>query len=143
MPRNSQSNSRSSSPSRPSKTLPTYAPPPKIWHSSSTLPAPQRPITVPERPTLGQTMKEGFGFGVGIETAKYLMGSFFGTRNYSTAPPQAPQPQTNPAYEQCLEFNKDFPDVCKPFLAKEPSSWKKCMEMNHYQSKYCNESPAN
>jgi hypothetical protein len=120
MPRQS-----SSSPSKP-----TFAPPPKIWYSNQ---------PSDSQPSLGQTVKQGFGMGVGMEAGRALVGSFFGSNRSIVV--QQPQlvAQTNAEYNQCLEWNKTTPDICKPFLSKDPSSWKQCMEMNYFKASYCDQ----
>ena len=124
MPR--QGSSSSGSPAKP-----TYAPPPKIWYSSSS--------TALQAPTLGQSVKQGFGMGVGMEAGRSLVGSLFGTSKPTQIQEPSLVPQTNPTYERCLEWNKQNPDVCKPFLSKDPSIWKQCMELNFFQASYCDQ----
>jgi hypothetical protein len=54
--------------------------------------------------------------------------------------PHAPHPQPyfiSENYIQCVEANKEKPEVCKPFLSKEKSPWTQCMEMNFYRSDLC------
>ena len=106
MPRfSSKSSSRSSSPTRNSSTVS------KPISTSSV--APFRPSSVPAtyhapQPTLMQSMKEGFGLGVGVSIARNLVDRAFGTVVASapvvatTAPKQTVLYDTK-LYEQCIQ----------------------------------------
>ena len=135
MPRQSNSSSSSS---------PSYRslPPPKLWHQApprySPPPAlPSLPVQVQSKTGLLQSVKEGVGLGIGSSIGHSIVRSFgFGA---PTAPTYSPT-QSSPAraeYTQCLESNKDKPQVCTPFLSKEKSPWTECMELNGYQSSTC------
>jgi hypothetical protein len=90
MPRSSSS-SRSPAHSKVSSVLPARAAPPVPVASSiqpSHPPITQVPSVSIERPTLGQSMKEGFGVGVGMSVARNLMDRWFA--------PSAAQPQATP-----------------------------------------------
>lgn len=40
-------------------------------------------------------------------------------------------------YRQCLFYNKNKQEVCKPFLSKDKSPWTLCMEQNFYKAEKC------
>jgi hypothetical protein len=136
MPRQQNSQKRSS-PAPPPKI---YAPPPKIWHASPPVAASQ---------SIFQSVKDGVGLGMGSAIGHRIIGGIFGSTNPPAMPPpaipsiSAPplQPQqpyyASEQYTQCLEQNQNFPDVCKPFLSKDKSPWKQCMEQNFYKADYC------
>jgi hypothetical protein len=87
---------------------PSYAPPPKIWHSA---PAADT--------SLYSSVKQGLGFGVGSEIGHSLFRSIF------SVPPPTKQ-ESEPAaakktvavmYDQCLEIYPQNPDICAPLLS--------------------------
>jgi hypothetical protein len=135
MPRQQTSQKRSS----PTPASKIYAPPPKIWHASP-------PVPSPASPSLFQSVKDGVGLGMGSAIGHRIIGGIFGPTNPPTMPPPATPSLAMPPqqpyfaseeYTQCLEQNKNFPDVCKPFLSKDKSPWKLCMEQNFYKHEYC------
>lgn len=136
MPRSS-SNSRNSSTSTQSRPS---LPPPKIWHQSPPMlntPAPQQ--------SFGSIVKEGIGFGAGAEVGRTAVQGLFGlfkSSNQTMPPPAAIQPPhfADPNYKQCMEYTKNDEATCRPFLSKDSSPWKQCMEANFYQKEYCNNS---
>ena len=134
MPR--QSNS-SSSPSYRSSL-----PPPKLWHQapprySVPTPLPTNPVQVQSKTGLFQSVKEGVGLGIGSSIGHSIARSFgFGMPTIAPMP-SSPQISQRPEYTQCLEANKDKPQVCTPFLSKEKSPWTECMELNGYQVNTC------
>lgn len=124
---------QSSSSNRP--TLP----PPKLWHQAPALTTPA-PAPIMMQRTLGQSIKDGVGLGIGSSIGHSIARSFgFGAAPVVATPLAAPIPHysADPLYTQCLEFNKESPDVCKPFLSKDKSPWKECMETNGFQHKIC------
>lgn len=138
MPRQ-QSQSRSSSTvstSRPS------LPPPKIWYSTPSPPAPMM-----QQPTLMDSVKQGVGLGAGSAIGHRIVASLFGPTNPPAMPPPATQSLSAPlptapyyaseSYTACLEVNKNNQDICKPFLSKDKSPWTQCMEMNFYRAEFC------
>ncbi len=142
MPRQQSSQTRSSSSSSR-----TYVPPPKIWYATPP-PAPIPSLPAPlhaTQPTVWQSMKQGFGLGAGSEVGHRVIGSFLGpsaTQQQMIDSMKSQQIPTAPYYAsenytQCLEVNKERPEVCKPFLSKEKSPWTHCMEMNYYRSDLC------
>jgi len=128
-------------------------PPPKLWHqapmrySPSPAPIQQTPMQVQSKTGLFQSVKEGVGLGIGSSIGHSIARSFgFGGPIAPTAPtfssplgPQMPPSYVRPEYTQCIEANKEKPDVCQPFLSKEKSSWTECMELNGYQVRTCSE----
>jgi len=87
----------------------------------------QKPLTVSvinERPTLGQTMKEGFGLGVGMSVAQHAVN---GAMNLFSAP-KTSNPVENTKvqeptrlaslieYEKCMKYSSNDTDLCKTLL---------------------------
>lgn len=121
MPRfNSKSSSRSSSPARSSSTVS------KPVSTSSV--APYRPSSVPTtyhapQPMLMQSMKEGFGLGVGVSIARNIVDRAFGAvaSTASAAVVSTPK-QSSPAsydtklYEQCIQ-NGATEEFCRQIAA--------------------------
>ena len=67
------------------------------------------------QPTLGQTMKEGFGLGVGISVAQHAVN---GAMNFFSVPkssnPVENSKQTE--YEKCMKYSSNDSDLCKTLL---------------------------
>lgn len=134
--------SNSSSPSNLS------LPPPKLWHQAPprysapiTMPTPMptNPVQVQSKTGLFQSVKEGVGLGIGSSIGHSIARSF-GFGMPAIAPmPSSPQISQRPEYTQCVEANKNKPQVCIPFLSKEKSPWTECMELNGYQVSTCSE----
>ena len=126
-------------------------PPPKLWHQAparySPPPVPSfsaPPVQVQSKTGIMQTIKEGVGLGIGSSIGHSIARSFgFGAPTAPTfssplGPAMSPPPSsTRPEYLQCLEVNKEKPQVCQPFLSKEKSPWTECMELNGYQASTC------
>lgn len=131
MPRQ-QTSQKQSSP-----TPKIYAPPPKIWHATP-------PVVA--GPTIFQSVKDGVGLGVGSAIGHRLVGSIFGSTNPTTMPPPMSSSASmipekpyyaSDSYIQCVQENREKPDVCKPFLSKEKSPWTICMEDNFFRVDAC------
>ena len=83
-------------------------------HKSAPAPAPmiQAPIA---RPSLGQSMKEGFGLGVGVSVAQHAVN---GVMNFFS-PPKSSNPVENTKvaeYEKCMKYSSNDSDLCKKLL---------------------------
>lgn len=59
-------------------------------------------------PSLGQSIKEGFGVGVGVSIAQRMMTGLFGAPKVQVEQ----TPKTLTAYEQCLVENRDSVGAC-------------------------------
>ena len=96
---------RSSSAPRSSRPLHRPTPAPTIAH--------HQPVAVHHTgPTLGQTIKEGFGFGVGNAIAQRVVTGFFGAPKIAvTAVPTA--------YEQCIAEHRDDVALCAHLAEKK------------------------
>lgn len=141
MPRQSSSSSSSRS----------SLPPPKLWHQAPTRytppPVPSYtppPVQVQSKTGLLQSVKEGVGLGIGSSIGHSIARSFgFGAPTMPTFTnplgPQMPPAYVRPEYTQCIEANKEKPQVCQPFLSKDKSPWTECMELNGYQVSTCSE----
>ena len=67
------------------------------------------------RPTFGQTMKEGFGLGVGVSVAQHAVNS---AMNF-LSPPKSSNPVENSKvqeYEKCMKYSSNDSDLCKTLL---------------------------
>jgi hypothetical protein len=70
---------------------------------------------ISERPTLGQTMKEGFGLGLGMSVAQHAVN---GAMNLFSAP-KTSNPVENTKvqeYEKCMKYSSNDTDLCKTLL---------------------------
>ena len=68
-----------------------------------------------ERPSLGQTMKEGFGMGLGMSVAQHAVN---GAMNLFSAP-KTSNPVENTKvqeYEKCMKYSSNDTDLCKTLL---------------------------
>lgn len=88
-------------------------------------------------PGIFSSIKQGIGLGMGSEIGHRVVNSFL-------APSQVNQVDYLPMdyqliYKQCLEKNKDFPEICKPFQTKDKSLWKACMEKNTFNHLECSQ----
>ena len=97
-------------------------------HKRSSPPMVQRPtaLTVDnQRPSFGQTMKEGFGLGVGVSVAQHAVN---GVMNFLTPPKSSSmvepeQRGSEPTklasqveYDKCMIYSSDDYDLCKTLL---------------------------
>jgi hypothetical protein len=88
-------------------------------HKSNITPIPLKPTVMSvhnERPTLGQTVKEGFGLGLGVSVAQHAVN---GVMNFLM--PQQPKPVDNSRlleYEQCMKYSVNDYETCKALLSK-------------------------
>jgi len=73
------------------------------------------------RPSLGQTMKEGFGLGVGVSVAQHAVNS---AMNFFSVP-KSSNPVENVKvaeyskyveYEKCMKYSSNDSDLCKTLL---------------------------
>lgn len=87
-------------------------------HKNSSLPVVHKPSAVSvtnERPSFGQTIKEGFGLGVGVSVAQHAVN---GVMNFFT-PPKTSNPVENSKvqeYEKCMKYSVNDYDICKVLL---------------------------
>ena len=115
MPRSS-SIGRSSKPSAFKSVAPKSSAPVQAYHP------PTSPITVQHAaPTLGQSMKEGFGLGVGMSVARNVVDGLFGSNRQQPQQSQmpAPSPLTHPTvkeFQACMERTYNNYDECKTHL---------------------------
>ena len=78
------------------------------------------PATAPTAPTLGQSMKYGFGLGVGVSIADRLVGAIFGPRQVQMMVPVREPISAQTVYERCMEITLGREDPCAHL--KEPKS---------------------
>lgn len=124
---NSSSNSSSYSRSKPSYT-PTPAPPPSPVYSPST----PSTITVEQnRPTFGQTLKEGFGFGMGSAIAHRIFG---GSTTHTVNHVQTPETPLTCNEKKCSQEKNLYFDCTKNndgySCESKFESFKKCLGIN-------------
>ena len=83
--------------------------------SLSMIPKPSAVSVINERPSLGQTMKEGFGLGLGMSVAQHAVN---GAMNLFSVPktsnPVENTKQTE--YEKCMKYSSNDTDLCKTLL---------------------------
>jgi len=72
------------------------------------------------RPTLGQTMKEGFGYGVGMSVAQHAVN---GVMNFLT-PPQSSKSAENTKIQETIKFGKQI-------------EYEKCMKYSSNDTEFC------
>ena len=65
-----------------------------------------------ERPSFGQTMKEGFGLGVGVSVAQHAVNGVMNL--FST--PKSSNPVEQTEYEKCMKYSSNDTDLCKILL---------------------------
>ena len=83
--------------------------------SLSIIPKASAVSVINERPSLGQTMKEGFGLGLGMSVAQHAVN---GAMNLFTAP-KSSNPVENTKvqeYEKCMKYSSNDTDLCKTLL---------------------------
>lgn len=81
-------------------------------------------------------MKDGVGLGMGSAIGHRIIGSFFGPPSSNAVPIEKPF-YASSNYTQCIEYNKENPEICRPFLSKDKSPWTLCMEQNFFKADYC------
>ena len=89
-------------------------------------------------PGIFNSMKQGIGLGMGSEIGHRVIGSFLGpsqTQNQNQSQHLPLEHQI--LYAKCIEKNDSFPEICKPFLTKDKSVWKQCMEKNNFNHLEC------
>jgi hypothetical protein len=82
------------------------APPPMI----------QKPVVESiQRPSLGQSMKEGFGLGVGVSVAQHAVN---GVMNFFSPPKSSNTVENSKVqeYEKCMKYSSNDSDLCKKLL---------------------------
>ena len=93
-------------------------------NSPAIIQKPSAVSVINERPTLGQTMKEGFGLGVGVSLAQHAVN---GAMNFFSIPkssnPVENIKQTEHTrfaslieYEKCMKYSSNDTDLCKTLL---------------------------
>ena len=89
-----------------------------VKHVPAPVPAVHKPIVNSidiQRPTLGQSMKEGFGLGVGVSVAQHAVN---GVMNFFS-PPKSSNPVESAKqveYEKCMKYSSNDSDLCKSLL---------------------------
>ena len=84
-------------------------------NSPAVIQKPREVSVVNARPSLGQTMKEGFGMGVGVSVAQHAVN---GVMNFLT-PPKSSNPVDNTKqieYEKCMKYSSNDSEFCKTLL---------------------------
>lgn len=136
MPRASTSRSYKSVPFRP--TLPS--PPP----SKPSLPLPP-PIIYAPPPTFGQSVKDGFAFGIGSSVARNVVDSISNKLGSAfQQAPGAPRPftgetlppnSTEALYKQCLAAKAS--QHCDKLSNTELQEWIQCMKESRFDDRAC------
>jgi hypothetical protein len=84
-------------------------------NSPAVIQKPREVSAVNARPSLGQSMKEGFGLGVGVSVAQHAVN---GVMNFLT-PPKTSNPVDNTKqieYEKCMKYSSNDTEFCKTLL---------------------------
>ena len=85
--------------------------------SPAIIPKPSAVSVINTRPSLGQTMKEGFGLGVGVSVAQHtvngVMNLFSGSKPVENTKVDNTKVQE---YEKCMKYNSNDSDLCKMLL---------------------------
>jgi len=84
-------------------------------NSPAVIQKPREVSAVNARPSLGQSMKEGFGLGVGVSVAQHAVN---GVMNFLT-PPKTSNPVDNTKqieYEKCMKYSSNDSEFCKTLL---------------------------
>jgi len=68
-----------------------------------------------ERPSFAQTMKEGFGLGVGVSVAQHAVN---GALNLFSTPKSSNPVESSKVqeYEKCMKYSSNDTDLCKTLL---------------------------
>jgi hypothetical protein len=92
------------------RTSKSISPPPMIHKPAAV------PIIHNERPSFGQTMKEGFGLGVGVSVAQHAVN---GIMNFLTPPKSSSvvDNQRTIEYEKCMKYSVNDYETCKVLLS--------------------------
>ena len=81
-----------------------------------------KPVPIQPLPSLGQTIKEGFGLGVGLSVGTNIVNGVFNM--FST--PKSSNPSENnkvAEYEKCMKYSSNDIEKCKSLLSTNlPSS---------------------
>lgn len=81
-----------------------------------------KPVAIQPLPSLGQTIKEGFGLGVGLSVGTNIVNGVFNM--FST--PKSSNPSENnklAEYEKCIKYSSNDIEKCKSLLSTNlPSS---------------------
>ena len=76
----------------------------------------QKPVVESiQRPSLGQSMKEGFGLGVGVSVAQHAVN---GVMNFFSPPKSSNTVENSKVqeYEKCMKYSSNDSDLCKNLL---------------------------
>ena len=91
-------------------------------NSPAIIQKPRSVSVINERPSLGQTMKEGFGLGVGVSLAQHAVNgamNFFSTPKSSNPVENTKQTARLASlieYEKCMKYSSNDSDLCKTLL---------------------------
>ena len=83
--------------------------------SPAVIQKPREVSVVNARPSLGQTMKEGFGLGVGVSVGQHAVN---GVMNFFSTP-KSSNPVENTRqieYEKCMKYSSNDSEFCKTLL---------------------------
>jgi hypothetical protein len=80
------------------------------------------PITYTPGPTLGQSIKDGFGFGLGSAIAHRIIGPAPVVVQHQQTPASSASPQHPPEYERCMKESFNDVELCKEYLTKAAPS---------------------
>jgi hypothetical protein len=114
------------------------------------VPALPRPTPAPlqiqaPQPTLGQSMKEGFGLGVGLSVARNVVDRAFGAvlpggasaPAVASAPVATPTPQPTPTVDSVLYDMCKANTQCRGLSEADRQAWALCMKESKFDAKAC------
>ena len=130
MPRSSSNSSRSRAPSRPAlqQQQPKLVQPQKQQQQQQ--PQPPQHVTVASSTGIFQSMKEGFGWGIGTSIARSMFGGDATVASAAVAPVAVPVAPVAPAlapqriteqhdqliYNKCMEDVENTHEMCKQYI---------------------------
>ena len=119
---------RSSSTSRSSTKTNSHTTSPTVFRNpNSTVGHPVAPVTAP---TFGQSMKDGFGLGIGSAIAQRVVGSILGAPTVNVVNQSEEKPREHPcdkefnAFENCIKTRS-----MEGFCDQEQSSLRSCIQV--------------
>ncbi len=126
MPRSSTS-SKQAAPFRynpPKIKMP--APPPMPYKPA----APPMVLPQVQQPTMMQSMKDGFGLGLGSSIAHNVVGRMFGAPAYTPNKPSSDSAEKKPCAAELREFENCFVSSDTTFCGDKQNTYVECIKQN-------------
>lgn len=90
-------------------------------------PAPS-PMVLPQAPTMMQSMKDGFGLGLGSSIAHNVVGRMFGAPAYT--PNRPTEPEKKPCANELREFENCLVSSDTTFCGDKQNAYVECIKLN-------------